>query len=58
MNQISRWYNVDVTYPATIPVVTINGGFERSHSFEQVRGILEAQNVHFIIEKGKIKILP
>lgn len=58
MNQVSRWYNVDVNYPAIIPVVEVSGDFERSHSIEQLRQVLEIQNIHFSIGKEKITVLP
>lgn len=58
MNQLSRWYNVDVVYPATIPVVEFSGKLDRSSSIEQCRLVLETQNIHFIIGKEKITVLP
>lgn len=58
MNQLSRWYDVDVAYPATIPVVEIYGNFPRSSSFEEARQVLAVQNVHLSIGKEKITVLP
>jgi ferric-dicitrate binding protein FerR (iron transport regulator) len=58
MNQVSRWYNVEVVYQGAIPVLDITGGFERSYSIEQVREVLETYNVHLIIGKEKITVIP
>ncbi|WP_181182466.1 FecR family protein [Sphingobacterium lumbrici] len=54
MNQIARWYNVDVVYEGNIPRMTINGEAYRNMKASQVFEVLSYLNVNFRIEGKKI----
>jgi hypothetical protein len=56
MNQISRWYDVDVVYSGKVPVRHFEGKISRDADLSQVLKILELSNVKFK-EVGKTIIV-
>ncbi len=59
MRQLSRWYNVDVTYEGDIPPRQFTGMIGRSLTLNQVLKGLSAQRVHYEIKEGnKLIITP
>jgi ferric-dicitrate binding protein FerR (iron transport regulator) len=58
MRQLSRWYDVEVSYPANIPDRTFEGRMQQDLTLAQVLKILERYQVHFHIEDRKITVLP
>ena len=58
MRQLSRWYDVEVSYPANIPDRAFEGRMQQDLTLAQVLKILERYQVHFHIEDRKITVLP
>lgn len=58
MRQLSRWYDVDVSYPANIPDRAFEGRMQQDLTLTQVLKILERYQVHFHVEGRKITVLP
>lgn len=58
MRQLSRWYDVDVSYPANIPDRAFEGRIQQDLTLTQVLKILERYQVHFHVEGRKITVLP
>jgi ferric-dicitrate binding protein FerR (iron transport regulator) len=58
MRQLSRWYDVTISYHGAIPQGTFSGEIGRTLSLEQALQILEQTRVHFKIEGRQIVILP
>jgi len=54
MRQISRWYDVDVSYEGQLPEMYFGGDVSRDNSASEVLKILAESNVHFRIEGRKI----
>lgn len=52
MRQLSRWYNVDVSYEGNIPARQFTGMIGRSLTLDQVLKGLAKENVHYRIEEG------
>ena len=52
MRQLSRWYNVDVTYEGNIPPRQFTGMIGRSLTLNQVLAGLAKERVHYHIEEG------
>jgi transmembrane sensor len=57
MRQLSRWYNVEVSYTGSIPSDHFTGKISRNISLSKVLKILELSDVHFKIEGGKIIVI-
>lgn len=62
MNQLARWYDVDVVYEGNIPETYFFGDIRRERSLAQVLTILEKSGVNFKIgrkgEKNVLIVLP
>jgi len=58
MNQLSRWYNINVVYEGKIPDDEFVGKIQRSAKLSQVLHILELSDVHFRIEDKKVIVTP
>ena len=59
MRQLSRWYNVDVTYEGNIPPRQFTGMIGRSLTLDQVLKGLKKEEIHYQIEEGnKLIITP
>jgi len=52
MRQISRWYDVDITYQDNIPHKIFNGGISRKSNLSELLKILEFEGVNFT-QKGR-----
>lgn len=58
MRQISRWYDLDITYNGAITQRLFTGKIPRSAPLSQVLKILELSDIHFKIEKKQLIITP
>ncbi|HWK06049.1 MAG TPA: FecR domain-containing protein [Puia sp.] len=58
MNQVSRWYDVDIEYNGNVPDKLFTGKISRNVNVSQVLGMLEYAGLHFQIEGKKIIVLP
>lgn len=58
MRQLSRWYDVDVTYAGPVPEGTFSGEVSRNSNLSSVLKILELSGLHCKIENNKLTILP
>lgn len=58
MRQLSRWYDVDVSYEGNIPSRKFSGKIYRNQSALKVCDILNYKNIHFRIEGKKIVVMP
>lgn len=57
MNELERWYDVDVEYDKAIPEMEFGGELQRNLNLSQVLKALEKSNVHFRIVGRKIIVL-
>ena len=58
MNQVSRWYDVNVTYEGKAPGDEFVGKIERNVKLSQLLHILELSHVHFSVEGKNITVKP
>ena len=58
MRQLSRWYNMDVSYEGPMPEHQFAGQMQRGLYLSEVLRILEASNIHFRIEGKKVVVTP
>lgn len=58
MRQLSRWYDVDVSYEGKIPKRQFSGKIYRSTSALKVSDILSYKQIHFRIEGRRIIVMP
>lgn len=58
MNQLSRWYDVDVVYEKGIPNINLGGEMKRDLNLSQVLKGLGKIGVNFRIEGKKLIVLP
>ena len=58
MQQIARWYDVEIVYEGKIPQRKFGGEISRNNNASQVLKVLEESKVHFRIEGKKIVVLP
>ncbi len=59
MTQISRWYNVDISYSPQVIDPGFGGSISRSRPIEEVLHALEkTQGVHFKIQGRRILVMP
>lgn len=56
MRQLSRWYNVEVVYEGRLKERRLVGQVYRSYTLAQVLAVLEATDLHFRIENGKLVV--
>lgn len=54
MQDLARWYDVEVVYEGTIPDITFSGELGRNLSLAQVLSALSEMNIHYKIEKNKL----
>lgn len=57
MRQLSRWYDIDVSYEGPVPDLLIFGEMGRDLTLSQVLEVLEDMNVHYRMEGRKLTIL-
>jgi hypothetical protein len=58
MQQLARWYDIEVEYRGRVPAITFAGEMSRGMTWAGVVKALEESKVHFSIEGRKIIILP
>ena len=58
MNQLERWYDIDVSYTGDMPDDEFVGKIQRSAKLSQVLRILQLSHVHFKMEEKKIIVTP
>ncbi|WAC40813.1 FecR family protein [Pedobacter sp. SL55] len=59
MRKISRWYNVEVSYPANLSNIEFTGSISRSKNITQVLKIMELTGmVNFKVEGRRITVIP
>ncbi|QKJ28567.1 FecR domain-containing protein [Mucilaginibacter mali] len=58
MRQLSRWYDVDVSYEGKIPPRQFSGKIYRNASALKVSDILSYKQIHFRLEGRKIIVMP
>lgn len=51
MQQVSRWYNIDIRYEGKIPQRTFTGRVSRSSNLSSLLKIMELSNIHFRLEQ-------
>jgi hypothetical protein len=58
MRQISRWYDVDITYDGDIPHKIFTGAISRKSDLSELLRILKFEGVHFTLEGRTIVVKP
>jgi transmembrane sensor len=58
MRQISKWYDVTVSYPNGLPKDRYGGSLHRDLSLANVFKVLEETGAHFSIDGKNVKVLP
>lgn len=58
MNQLSRWYDIEVQYPQGQPEMRFFGEIERGLTLKSVLAILEKSNVKFELNGKKLVVYP
>jgi ferric-dicitrate binding protein FerR (iron transport regulator) len=58
MQQLARWYDIEVEYASRVPDITFEGELSRQMKLSGVLQALEESKVHFIMEGRKIIIQP
>ncbi|MBV8253269.1 MAG: DUF4974 domain-containing protein [Chitinophaga sp.] len=56
MNQLERWYDIEVIYENGIPDIQFGGKMERDLSLNHILRIMEISNVHYRLEGKKLYI--
>ncbi|MBE7169451.1 MAG: FecR domain-containing protein [Williamsia sp.] len=57
MREVTRWYDVEVSYQGTKPADTFTGEISRQASLRELLSILEMSRVHFKLEDRKLTVL-
>jgi ferric-dicitrate binding protein FerR (iron transport regulator) len=57
MQQIARWYDVEVVYTGKVPVQRFEGKISRNAALSEVLQILQLSNVKFKVEGKRIIVL-
>jgi hypothetical protein len=58
MRQISRWYDVEISYSDGIPPGRISGDIPRNMNLSKVLEVMELSGVHFTINGKKVEVKP
>ncbi|MGN6298975.1 MAG: FecR family protein [Ginsengibacter sp.] len=58
MRQISRWYDVDITYDGDIPRKIFTGAISKKSDLSELLKILKFEGVHFTLEGRTIVVKP
>ena len=56
MRQLSRWYNVDVSFPQGVPDVLFSGELDRSLKLEDLLEVFNTMKINYQLENRKIII--
>jgi transmembrane sensor len=58
MNQLARWYDIEIAYDGNMPDDEFVGKIERSAKLSQVLNILKLSKIHFVLENKKLIVKP
>lgn len=58
MRQLSRWYNIEVSYAGAVPSGTFEGKIGRDLSLTQLLNGLGSTRIHYRLEGSRLTILP
>jgi transmembrane sensor len=58
MRQLSRWYDIEVSYEGTIPTETFSGEIGRGLTLKEVLEGLTETRIHFRIEGRRLVLMP
>lgn len=58
MQQLERWYNIEVVYEGTVPDVRFYGELRRDLNLSGIISALSDSGVHFRVEGNKLIVLP
>jgi transmembrane sensor len=58
MRQVSRWYNVDISYRGAIPQRRFTGSISRDAKLSELLKILQFSNINFEISGTELTVLP
>ena len=58
MNQLKRWYSIEVDYAGAVPVRHFSGKIERDLDLAVVLDMLRKSNVHFSVEGRRVTVMP
>ena len=58
MQQLARWYDVDVKYEGAVPDLEFGGKIDRSLPLNELLNFLDKNQVHFRLEGRTIVVLP
>lgn len=58
MQQLSRWYNVQVDYVSTVPSQQFEGEIQRSLNLSQVLRLIAGTGIHYTLNGNKLTIRP
>jgi transmembrane sensor len=58
MRQLSRWYDVDISYAGAVPDILTTGKAPRNISLSSLLKIIELSGIHYRIEGKKLIVLP
>jgi ferric-dicitrate binding protein FerR (iron transport regulator) len=58
LQQIHRWYGVEVNYPRNMPRRTFTGDIARSSTLNEVLKLLEVSKIHFVLENNVLSVSP
>ena len=58
MNQLSRWYDIEVRYEGDLPAKNFGGEIQRSLTLSEVLGIMEQSGLHFKVAGRVVTISP
>lgn len=56
MDELGRWYNLDIEYQSAVPHVELAGDAFRNQNLSLVLRVLDASNVHYKLDKEKRKL--
>ncbi|MBV7532179.1 FecR family protein [Chitinophaga sp. sic0106] len=57
MQDVARWYDIEIVYDGAKPTDTFTGGFSRSITLTELLTILEMSRIHFKLEGRKLTVL-
>jgi ferric-dicitrate binding protein FerR (iron transport regulator) len=57
MQDVARWYDIEIIYEGAKPTDTFTGGFSRSLTLTELLTILEMTGIHFKLEGRKLTVL-
>jgi hypothetical protein len=58
MNQLARWYDIEVQYEGPLPEALYSGEMERDLNLSQVVKLLETAGIHIKIKNKTLVVMP